>query len=852
MADRLHANALRASSRQSHFGGILSKGALIGMRDECSFPASMTPRTRFLIVAAIALLFISGTATAVYCVISYLQGKSLYARAYRETLSGHYPDAIVLYTAATHKILDPTTRALAYGNRGWCFAKLHNDTQAIRDFTESIRIDSRPVYSVLDRGLAYHRKGEFEKALADYDTAISKDPNVIDALYYRGVIFANRGEWTKAIADFTEAIRCQPDNPQLFVDRGMAYAALKQLDAAIANFDSALSFDPIDADAFIQRADAYRRKGDPRKGLADVTEAIREMPKRPGLYYARAIIYLDRGAIDEGIVDCNEALRLEPDYDLGYLARARAYLHKRDWEKCLNDADAALKITNSEWGHYLRGRALTARGEFDEAISEFDQALALSPVDTWAIIFRAANYAYRSEYTRALDDLKKAVERFPGVATAHYGLAWFLATCPNDAYRDGAQAIAEATKTCDLSDWKAWWALDALAVAYAEHGEFDEAIRYVNMALDLPNASPQERFLVEQRRTAYNYRIVVRDWPPSSAGHGALEEAMTAYAKRNYDLAIARLNLILPPNPGASITAKWFHFFDGSYTQHGFTPAALSDRRDLANAFYYRALSYEKKDELDNAIADFSTALSLEPDSTTCLRDRGFAYYQKSAYVPALEDFADVIRRNPDDALAYCYRAETLNAEHQRDAALEAVNTALRLDSKLGEGYFTRGWIYYARKEYDLALADFEKANWIEPNHWSTLEAKARTLAAKGNYQTAAHEFRAVAQRFRKSAEPRNAWAWFLATCPEQSVRNGAEAVIQARNACELSRWDNAAYLDTLAAAYAENGEFDQAVKYAMRALEKLPVSDPARPRLMQHLDFFRRKEAWRSKPDDE
>ena len=812
----------------------------------------MTPRTRLLIVGAIALLFISAISTVLLCAVSYFQGRRLFDRAYTETLRKQYDDAIAHYTQATGKRLDSTRLALAYGNRGWCYAAKGQNDLAIRDYTESIRLDPRPVYSVLDRGLAYHRKGEFEKALADYDTAISKDPNVVDALYYRGVIFANRGEWTKAVADFSEAIRCQPDTPRLFLDRGMAYAALKQLDAAIANFDSALSFDPVDADAFIQRAEAYLRKGDPGKGLADVTEAIRQMPKRPGLYYARAIIYLDRGAIDEGLADCNEALRLDPDYELGYLARARAYLHKLDWEKCLNDADAALKIASSEWGHYLRGRALTARGQFDEAIPEFDQALTLNPADIWAMIFRADTYAYRSEYTRALDDLKRAVERFPDVATAHYGLAWFLATCPNDAYRDGAQAIAEATKACDLSDWKTWWALDALAVAYAEHGEFDEAIRYVNMALELPNASPQERFLVEQRRTAYNYRIAVRDWPPSRAGHGPLEEAMTAYAKRNYDRAIARLNLILPPNPGASITAKWFHFFDGSYTLHGFTPAALSDRRDLANAFYYRALSYEKKDELDNAIADFSTALSLEPDSTTCRRDRGFAYYLNSAYVPALEDFADVVRRNPDDALAYCYRAETLNAEHQRAAALEAVNTALRLDSKLGEGYFTRGRIYYARKEYDLALADFEKANSIEPNHWSTLEAKAQTLAAKGNYQTAAHEFRAVAQRFRKSAEARNAWAWFLATCPEQSVRDGAEAVMQARNACALSRWDNPAYLDTLAAAYAETGEFDQAVKYAMRALEKLPVSDPARPRLMQHLDFFRQREAWRSRPDDE
>src|ERR1043166_3854724 len=150
----------------------------------------MTPRTRVLIVLAIALLFVCVGAAALYCVVSYFQGNQLYARGYKETLSGNYDVAIALYSAASRKILDSTTLALAYGNRGWCYANKRNDDQAIRDYTESIRIDPRPVYSVLDRGLAYHRKGEFEKALTDYNTAISKDPNALDALYYRGVIFA--------------------------------------------------------------------------------------------------------------------------------------------------------------------------------------------------------------------------------------------------------------------------------------------------------------------------------------------------------------------------------------------------------------------------------------------------------------------------------------------------------------------------------------------------------------------------------------------------------------------------------------------------------------------------------------
>jgi len=64
-----------------------------------------------------------------------------------------------------------------------------------------------------------------------------------------------------------------------------------------------------------------------------------------------------------------------------------------------------------------------------------------------------------------------------------------------------------------------------------------------------------------------------------------------------------------------------------------------------------------------------------------------------------------------------------------------------------------------------------------------------------------------------------NNLAWILATCPTDSVRNGKQAVQAATKACELTQWNNAHSLGTLAASYAETGDFDQAVKYQMQAM---------------------------------
>jgi tetratricopeptide (TPR) repeat protein len=807
----------------------------------------MSPRARVYLVLGIATVFVVAVAIGIYYAVSYVQGQNLNARAHREMTNAHYDAAIALYDAASRKNLDATTLALVYGNRGWCYTKKGNDDQAIRDFTESIRLDPRPLYSVLDRGLAYVRKGEYEKARADLNVALEKDPNLTEAYFNRAWISMFRGEWEEAIADFSEAIRCEPREPQYYVDRGMACAANRQIDPAIASFDSALALNRGHAGAYIQRAAAYARKGNPIKGLKDVTDAIAEMPQAAQLYYARGYIYLDRGVLDKGVDDLNEAVRLWPDYDWAYLMLARAAAQDRNWPEVLRYAEKTLELNpRIAAAYYLRGRALTTQAKYEEAIAEFNRTLKMDPAVMWALYFRAQNYAYLEQYSRASDELRDAIARFPRAELPHLALGWFLATCPHDAYRDGKEAVAEATKGCELSHWENWYGLDVLSAAYAELGDFEQAKTFANRALQLPGLSAKDRVLIERRLSRYAFGISIRDIGGAEMVPTLFEEAIRAYTQHDFDRTIRCLNLVLPPNAGRSVSAALFHFFDGTRDPKQFPPWSPKDRDETTNGFYYRGLAHEKRREWDYAVADFSTAIRRKPISSAALAERAICYEHQGDTDRAFAEFEEMLRLNPEDARAYALRAELLQMTGRDEPAREAANTAVQCDRKLALPHDVLGRIYTSKEDLAKAEREFDEAERLEPGHVDEALASAHHFQQNRDYLQTESEFRQIAALFPRSANAQNALAWFLATCPDRARRNGREAIRYANQACELSKWNDAGIIDTLAAAYAEIGDFDNAIKYLTDALAKPEHAAGERKEMEQHLIAFKRREPWR------
>jgi tetratricopeptide (TPR) repeat protein len=150
-----------------------------------------------------------------------------------------------------------------------------------------------------------------------------------------------------------------------------------------------------------------------------------------------------------------------------------------------------------------------------------------------------------------------------------------------------------------------------------------------------------------------------------------------------------------------------------------------------------------------------------------------------------------------------------------------------------------RGDALRLKTEYEQAIADFDRALRLNPDFAYAYNNRGLAWSGKREYGKAIADFSQAVRLDPELIEAQNNTAWLLATCPDERFRNGRRSVELAKKACELSGWTLPGALDTLAAAYAEAGKFDLAVKYEKQAIELTTGDADAVRGPQQRLDLF-------------
>lgn len=212
----------------------------------------------------------------------------------------------------------------------------------------------------------------------------------------------------------------------------------------------------------------------------------------------------------------------------------------------------------------------------------------------------------------------------------------------------------------------------------------------------------------------------------------------------------------------------------------------------------------------------------------------------------ALEYFSEAIRANPRDDDALARRAAAHERKGELDLAIQDLDEAIRLNPTIPVWWSNRGNAWIDKKEFDKALKDFEIAIRLDPKYANAFNDRGHCWRVKKEYAKAIADFDAAIRLSPANPYPLNDKSWLLATCADAKVRDGKTATELAKRACELSDWKDMGLLDTLAAACAEAGQFDDAVKWQQKALNDAEYAKEFGVDAKKRLELYKAKKPYR------
>jgi tetratricopeptide (TPR) repeat protein len=323
------------------------------------------------------------------------------------------------------------------------------------------------------------------------------------------------------------------DSPAILIPNSTAYNRAVNLPEFVNTSQAGIQdiqVPAVDYRRYLDKGKELILKRDWDEALAELKKSLEEKPDFAMTLGGIGYILSEQGEVEEALQYLEKALKRDPNHYLIHSMLGAAYINLENLPRAKRHFQTAYELNPRYYlSHFNLGNIESAEGRPEKAIPFYEKTLELNPECKEARLNLGLTLNRLGDFSRAIEHLNIVVQNNPEIFQAHWALAvalnrvgdvkgaiaeyeivlelspdepnslnnlgWILATNPYEELRDGDRAVELAERLNRKTDYKIPGALDILAAAYAQTGQFDLAEKYASISLQMTKDSDSKHAL---------------------------------------------------------------------------------------------------------------------------------------------------------------------------------------------------------------------------------------------------------------------------------------------------------------------------------------------------------------------